>query len=95
MKGIKKCVLAVLILAMALSLCACAFGGAKKIGKDAALQAALTDAGLTKDKVVDIDVEFEREGGSAWYEVDFESGKLDYEYKIDAATGNVLASSTD
>ena len=41
MKVFKNAVLTVLILALVVSVCGCAFGGSKKIGKNAALQAAL------------------------------------------------------
>ena len=75
MKVFKNAVLTVLILALVVSVCGCAFGGSKKIGKNAALQAALE--------------------ASAWYEVDFESGRAEYEYRINAYTGEVLSSATD
>ena len=70
MKVFKNAVLTVLILALVVSVCGCAFGGSKKIGKNAALQAALE-------------------------EVDFESGRAEYEYRINAYTGEVLSSATD
>lgn len=95
MKQFKRLVLVGLILAMILAACGCAFGGQKKIGKDSALQAALDQAGLTADQVKDIDIEFERGVGSSWYEVDFESGIVEYDYKVDAFTGEVLASAMD
>ncbi len=82
------------ILAMAVLLCGCAFGSQKKISKDAALQAALTEAGLTKEQVVDISVEFEKDRYSAWYEVEFESGNSEYNYNIDAYTGDILSYSS-
>ena len=95
MKIFKKCVLFVLILAIVLAACGCVFGGPKKIGKNAALQAALEDAGLTSEKVADIDIELERDIRSSWYEVSFESGRLEYDYKINAYTGEIISSGTD
>ena len=95
MKLVKKAILTVLVLALVISACGCAFGGSKKIGKNAALQAALEDAGLTPDEVTDIDIEYEKTLSSAWYEVDFESGRTDYEYRIHAYTGEILSSATD
>ena len=62
MKVFKNAVLTVLILALVVSVCGCAFGGSKKIGKNAALQAAL---------------------------------EAEYEYRINAYTGEVLSSATD
>ncbi len=95
MKVFKKTVLTVLILALVVSVCGCAFGGSKKIGKNAALQTALEDAGLTAGEVTDIDIEFEKTLSTAWYEVNFESGRTEYEYRIHAYTGEILASATD
>ena len=64
----------------------------KYIGKEAAINAALTHAGLERAKVRDLQCELDRENGVMVYEVEFESGLYDYEYDIDAATGKVLKS---
>ena len=93
MKGFEKIVLLIVVLSLVLS--GCAFGGGKKIGKKAALQAALADAGLTAEQVVDIDIEWERDLGSAWYEIDFESGRTEYEYKVNAYSGEILSARTN
>ncbi len=93
MKNIRRSILFVIVLAVVLS--GCAFGGAKKIAKNEALQIALTDAGLTKDQVVDVDIELERNLRSAWYEIDFESGRSEYEYRIDAYSGEILSGRPD
>lgn len=93
MKGFRKCVLLMVVFALVFS--GCAFGGGEKIGKEAALQAALTDAGLTADQVVDMDIEWERDLRSAWYEIDFEFGRTEYEYKVDAYSGEILSARTD
>ena len=93
MKNIRRSIVFVVILAVVLS--GCAFGGAKRIAKSEALQIALTDAGLTKDQVVDVDIELERNVRSAWYEIDFESGRTEYEYRIDAYSGEILSGRTD
>ncbi len=95
MKQFKKWILVVLVLAIAISACGCVFGGNKKIGKEAALQIALEDAGLTSDEAVDIDIELEKSFSKVWYEVGFESGRAEYEYKIDAYTGEILSATTD
>lgn len=93
MKNIRRSILFVIVLAVVLS--GCAFGGAKRIAKNEALQIALTDAGLTKDQVVDVDIELERNLRSAWYEIDFESGRSEYEYRIDAYSGEILSGRPD
>ena len=61
------------------------------IGRDAAVQIALKDAGLERSQAHDIDVEYEH----GWYEVDFESGKGDFSYRIDARTGDILSGGID
>ena len=93
MNQFRKYVLLVIIFAVVLS--GCVFGGEKKIGKEAALQAALTDAGLTADQVADIDIELERSLRSAWYEIDFECGRTEYAYKVNAYSGEILSAKTD
>ena len=61
------------------------------IGRDAAIEAALADAGLTRSAAYDIDVDYEH----GYYEVSFESGAEEFEYRIDARTGAVLSSRAD
>lgn len=89
-----KTILIALLAAMLL-LSGCVFGGPKKIGRNEALQIALNAAELTKDQVFDIDVELEKEPSRAWYEIDFESLGTEYEYKVDAYTGEILSSRTE
>ncbi|MBO5543443.1 MAG: PepSY domain-containing protein [Oscillospiraceae bacterium] len=61
------------------------------IGREAAIQIALDDAGVDRSKVFDIDVEYEH----GWYEVDFEMLGRDMQYRIDARTGEILYGSPD
>ena len=60
------------------------------IGKAAALACAYKDAGVTADEVIEKDAEFEKKGGKAWYDVEFETFTTEYDYTIDARTGAVL-----
>ena len=60
------------------------------IGKDGALQIALSDAGVTPAAVREKDVEFERSRNGAWYDIDFETAGMEYSYYLDAATGEIL-----
>ena len=95
MKVSKKTVLLVLAVVLAIAVCGCALGGKKMIGKDAALQVALEDAGLTSEEVRDVDIELDRTLTSRRYEVDFEAGRTEYEYRIDAYTGEILSAASD
>ena len=62
------------------------------IGKDAAGQAALADAGLNRAEVHEVEVDFEKTAYAAWYDVDFQTYQTEYEYSIDAVNSSVLAS---
>ena len=64
--------------------------GNSYIGKAAALACAYKDAGVTADEVIEKDAEFEKKGGKAWYDVEFETFTAEYDYTIDARTGAVL-----
>lgn len=61
------------------------------IGRNAALEAALKHASLSKNDVRNIDIELDYEYGSMVYEVEFEVGTTtEYEYDINAATGEIV-----
>ena len=61
------------------------------IGRDAAIEAALADAGLTRSGAYDIDLDEEH----GYYEVAFASAAGQFEYRIDARTGAVLSVRAD
>ena len=65
------------------------------IGKDAALTAALNDAGFTASEVQRARSEFERDDGLVYYDVSFVNGATEYEYVIDPNTGAVLHTQTE
>lgn len=60
------------------------------IGRDKALEIALRDAGVDLSALRERDVDFESGYGSAWYEVDFETLGREYEYSLDAVTGEIV-----
>ena len=60
------------------------------IGIDAAKEAALTHAGVGADTVAWMEADFDYEDGRMVYEVEFVAGGAEYEYDIDAVTGEVL-----
>lgn len=65
------------------------------IGFNAARDAALKHAGLSQSDVYDLDVSDELDERTPHYEVDFKSGGMEYEYKIDAVSGAVLSHQTE
>ena len=63
---------------------------AQYITPEEAKAIALQDAGLTEDKIYDLDIDLDRDGGAVHYDVDFEKDGADYDYDIDAVTGQIL-----
>lgn len=61
------------------------------IGREAALQAALEHAGLDADGVRFIHAHLEFDDGRWQYDVEFHQGQEEYDYDIDAVTGEVLS----
>ena len=60
------------------------------ITPDEAKTIALKDAGLKETDVRDLEVELDRDGAKVHYDVDFDKGSDDYDYEIDAVTGDIL-----
>ncbi|MBQ8741289.1 MAG: PepSY domain-containing protein [Clostridia bacterium] len=56
-----------------------------------AKDAALRHAGLDESQVSDIDIDLDRDNGTLIYEVDFNSGNTEYDYDINAETGEVIS----
>lgn len=62
----------------------------KYIGSSKATSIALNSAGLKKSQVRDFSCELDSERGVKVYEVDFEYGKYEYSYDINAVTGKIV-----
>ncbi len=60
------------------------------IGAQAALDAALTHAGLSQSQIYELEVKQEWDDGRLEYEIEFKSGRWEYEYKLLAADGSIL-----
>lgn len=56
---------------------------------------AFEKAGVEESDVKDLEVELKSENGTQYYEVEFDVGDVDYEYEIDAITGNILKEEID
>ena len=56
-----------------------------------ARDAALKHAGLTEEQASDVDVDLDRDNGKLIYEVDFNYGNTEYDYDINAETGDVIS----
>lgn len=60
------------------------------ITKEAALEAALAKAGFAKEDVKELEIEFDCKKGVMYYEVEFRKDFIEYEYKINATTGEII-----
>ena len=60
------------------------------IGEAKAREIALADAGLAEADVTFIKVNLDRDDGRLVYDVEFYSGNAEYDYEIDAATGDIV-----
>ena len=56
-----------------------------------AKDAALRHAGLSESQISDVEIDLDRDNGKLIYEVDFNSGNIEYDYDIDAETGEVIS----
>ncbi len=62
----------------------------ESIGSSAALNIALNDAGYSRNEVSDVKSVFERENGKYIFDVEFYANSTEYDYDIDASTGEIL-----
>ncbi len=60
-----------------------------KISRDKALEIALNHAGLKQENIRGLDIELDKENGVTVWDIDFESGDMDYSYDINAETGEM------
>ena len=65
------------------------------IGEDAAKAAALSNAGVSESEVTRMKCELDRDHGSYIYEIEFDVGRMEYEYEVDAYTGAILKAEHD
>lgn len=60
------------------------------LSKEDVKAAVLIHAGVTADELSDYDCELDRDNNTYIYEIDFQCGAYEYEYEINAATGDIL-----
>lgn len=61
------------------------------IGEEAALETAIKEAGVKASDVANSYVELESDDGIAKYEVEFYTNNTEYNFEIDAQSGNILS----
>ena len=72
-----------------------AASSAAMLTEEDAKNIALTDAGVTEADVTGIRIQLETDHGVQEYEVECYAGNLEYDYDIDAATGQIRSKDTD
>ena len=70
-------------------------GDKKQIGVEAAKQIALAHAKVALKDVTFIKAELDTEDGRAVYDIEFYSGNVDYDYDIDAVSGEIISNDFD
>lgn len=65
------------------------------IGEERAIEIALKDASLSRDRVTQAEAELKHHGSTWYYSVEFDTLALEYEYEIDAHTGGILDKEVD
>lgn len=65
------------------------------IGEEKAIAIALGNAGLNQNSVTELECEYDIERGVAVYDVSFKSAGIEYDYEINAATGDIIKAETE
>ena len=65
-------------------------GTVQDIGYAKAKSIALNHAGVSENQAYDMEIELDDEDGTLVYEVEFQSGNVEYSYEINAASGAIL-----
>ena len=94
MQKARRLLSVLLITALLLLLAACGGNSSNYIGKDAARDIALDDAGFPEKYVIQLKVTLEKES-PAVYTVYFINAEVQYYYTIDAVNGTILSASTE
>lgn len=63
---------------------------ASYVGDQAAIDAALANAGFTTGDVTELEAELDLDDPAVHYDVSFKQGNTEYDYDIDATTGAIL-----
>ncbi len=66
-----------------------------KITEAEAKAAALKHAGIDEANITGFDIDLDRDDGVLKYEIDFYSNGVEYDYDINAQTGEIISSSKD
>ena len=65
------------------------------ITKENAKQKALSDAGISENDIRNLEIELDADAGILIYEIEFKTSNNEYEYEINARTGEIINKNTD
>lgn len=92
----RKKVIAGLAALMALGLfTGCGAVGENDIGRDAALEVALEDAGVSESDTTRLKVSEDNDDGRKIYEIQFDAGEKEYDYEVSASDGKILSADVE
>ena len=85
----------ILLGAMVMMLATAALFAAGQITRERAMEIALADAGVSADGTSFVRSHLDRERGREVYDIEFYIDNMEYDYEIDAATGEILSVDRD
>lgn len=91
----KKLAVAAVITVMAVGAFTGCSGSGADIGRDAALEAALNDAGVSESDTSRLKVSEDSDDGRKIYEISFDANQTEYDYEIQASDGSILSAETE
>lgn len=93
-KKILTALVIVLVLAVLIAVIGIIVFNSKYIGPREAVEIALAESAVERQNLREVDCEFEWSPYSVWYDVSIDIHGFEYEYSIDAVTGEVLHASS-
>ena len=94
-KSIKTAVILAAAAVTALGAAGCGAGNEKNIGKDAALEVALEDAGVNESDTTRLKVSEDRDDGRTIFEIQFDADGREYDYEVQASDGKILSADVE
>lgn len=88
--GISIGLVAVIFSAIGLTACNNQTTDIQLIGEEKAKEIVLVHAGVTADEITRYTLHRDRDDGKDVYEIEFWRGNIEYDYEIDAKTGEIL-----
>ena len=89
-KKMKKLIASLVAIMILVCGCTAAFADQNSVTREEAIQIALERVGLKEEAVTFTKIELDRDDGRQIWEIEFISAGVEYDFDIDARTGNIL-----